>query len=207
MLPAAAEAPGPRRAGRLRLLPIWGHCLSLPEGHPPPASHCPLAVSCWPKPWPASSLFISLLVAAPGRTQWAGKGAGIGLALLQPWSPWPAHPGLFPAQCLSLTCTHAVHVEGAPCWAGPLAAPVTLLALAQAPEEKWGGEGHSCLPSPLQNSPSLCESGPDANEAGVPRSHSGLRAATLGTNLGSGVVGGHLPLWQCSDPAGGAHWG
>lgn len=39
------------------------------RGHLPPASHCPFAVSCWSKPQPASSLFISLLVVAPGRTQ------------------------------------------------------------------------------------------------------------------------------------------
>lgn len=103
--------PRTRGAGQLRLLPIWGHCLSLPQGCPPLASHGPLAVSCWPEPWPASSLFISLLVAAPGRTQEAGNGAGSRLAVLQPWSPWPAHPGLVPAWSLRLTCTHTC-VEG-----------------------------------------------------------------------------------------------
>lgn len=99
--PAAAEAPGPGGAGRLRLLPIWGLCLSLPEGRPPPASHCPLAVACWPKPRPASSLFISLLVAARGRTRGAGGGAGIGLlySSLEPLasSPWtPPSPHTLP---------------------------------------------------------------------------------------------------------------
>lgn len=163
LLPAPQEAPGPRGAGQLRLLPIWGHCLSLPEGRPLPASHCPLAVSCWPKPWPASSLFISLLVAAPGRTQEAGEGPGSRLALLQPWSPWSVRPGLFPAWSVSLTRAHGVCVEGAARWAGPRL-HWQPLALAETPEKKWGGEGHSCLPFPLQNSPSLYDSGPDEKE-------------------------------------------
>lgn len=141
LLPAPQEAPGLRGAGQLRLLPIWGHCLSLPEGRPLPASHCPLAVSCWPKPWPASSFFISLLVAAPGRTQEAGEGPGSRLAPLQAWSPWSVHPGLFRAWGASHTRAQGVYVEGAARRAGPRL-HWRLLARAQTPEEKWGGEGH-----------------------------------------------------------------
>lgn len=93
-------------------------------------------------------------MAAPGRTQGSGKGAGIRPALPQPWSPWPAHPGLFPAPSFSLRCTHGLHVEGAPHRAGrPPTAMVTPLALAQAPKEKWGGEGCSCPSLPLQTPP------------------------------------------------------
>lgn len=51
-------------------------------------------------------------------------------------------------------------------------------------------------PSSMQNIPSLCEYGPGGNK--VPPTpnpvQSRLRAATLGTNLGSVVVGGHPPL-------------
>ena len=107
-----------------------------------------------------------------GERGWVvGKRAGIGLALPQLWRPWPGHPGLFPAQCLSLR-VHTWGGHGGSAVLGRAAgctllalARVTLLALAQAPG-KWGGEGHSCPPSSMQNIPSLCEYGPDGNEAG-----------------------------------------
>ena len=79
--------------------------------------------------------------------------------------------GLFTAQCLSLR-VHTWGGNGGSAVLGRAAgctllalAQVTLLALAQAPG-KWGGEGHSCPPSSMQNIPSLCEYGPDGNEAG-----------------------------------------
>ena len=81
-----------------------------------------------------------------GERGWVvGKRAGIGLALPQLWRPWPGHPGLFPAQCLSLR-VHTWGGNGGSAVLGRAAgctllalARVTLLALAQAPG-KWGGE-------------------------------------------------------------------
>lgn len=148
------RAPRLRGAGRLRLLPIWGHCLSLPEGHLPPASHCPLAVSCWPKPRPAFSLFISLLVVAPGRTQ----GAGILLRSSPALESLASSPWTLPSPQCQPQHTRCVHGRTTH-WAGPRVTLVPLLALAQAP--------------PLhQPSPTLHESEPDGNEAGVLHGHS-----------------------------------
>lgn len=73
-----------------------------------------------------------------------------------------------------------MYVEGVTRWAGLLDALVTLLALAQIPEEKWGGESHNCRPHPLQNTLSLYDSGLHAKETGIPRDQSGLGATTLG---------------------------
>lgn len=46
----ATEAPGPSEEGRPRLLPIWGHCLSLPEGHPLLPHIVPLLSPAGPSP-------------------------------------------------------------------------------------------------------------------------------------------------------------
>lgn len=129
---AARRRRGPRTrgGGALRLLPIWGHCLSLPRGHPPPASHCPLPGSCCPAR-PASELFISLLVAAPGRTQRAAKGPG--------WLA--AHPAwTLPAWCSLSGRTDSRRARPA--------GPVTLRVLGSQGQRRRGTRSCFCRTAP-----------------------------------------------------------
>lgn len=129
--------------------------MSLPQGYPPLASHCPLAVSCWPEPWPASSLFISLLVAAPGRTQEVGEG-GWELARCSPAleplasSPWTppsleSQPHMHTHVCVECMWRerHAGHSLGCTgdCW------------LWLRPQRSSGEEKASYSPFPMRNAP------------------------------------------------------
>lgn len=76
-------------------------------------------------------------------------------------------------------------MEGVTRWAGLLDALVTLLALAQIPEEKWGGESHNCPPP--------CKIPPHFMILGL-----------MGRRLGSPEIsqGWGLPLWGKSRECG-----